>query len=142
MFKLCLMLLCLVPLASFAERLQSAESEQRERWTYVAGNDSRSRYIDISTIKRKKDIVGVWALDDYAKKQNPLGISYMSAVAYYEFDCKDRKVRILQSIFYSGNMGLGEQVYSYAESTPGNWDYITPQRLCNVVRAKVCERKP
>ena len=59
-------------------------------------------YIDFGTIKKKGNKVTMWSLIDDETAE------VSSAIIHYEYDCKERTIKELQSVWYSGNMGSGD----------------------------------
>jgi hypothetical protein len=78
-------------------------------WTPVVQNGSDSVYADISTISKTGNKVKMWDLLNMTKHS---GDNYLSLKSLQEFDCKERKNRIVSYSTYSGNMGNGNMVKS------------------------------
>jgi hypothetical protein len=78
-------------------------------WTQVVQNGSDAVYADISTISKTGNKVKMWNLFNLTKRT---GDNYMSLKSLQEFDCKERKNRIVSYSTYSGSMGNGNMVKS------------------------------
>ena len=103
MKKLLVLLLLMVSTNIFAE------------WTRVteSADGDMTAYIDFGTIKRKGNKVKMWHLQDYkAVFKQKWRISYLSGASYYEYDCEEETIKMLDLYLYSGNMGHGESVGS------------------------------
>ena len=119
MKKILVLLLLIVSTSVFAE------------WTEVGGNNAagQTSYIDLGTIKRKGHKVKVWSLNDYKTVQESEGSRYLSSMSRYEYDCEEETIRLLDFLWYSGNMKQGEIVVSSSNIkmearsvTPGSID--------------------
>jgi len=74
-------------------------------------------YVDPDTIRRKKDLVKVWALTDYTTLQTVADSSFLSSKAQNEFDCAEERQRELAVTWFSGNMGNGNGVWNNSDET-------------------------
>ena len=90
-------------------------------WTYIAGTDEYSVYIDFATIKQTSNGYGAWTLHNYTP---PVKDGVLSLVGLNEFDCKEEKVRSLQGTQYSGPMGRGAAFGGF--NTTSEWNYVSP----------------
>lgn len=90
------------------------------QWTRVDANDVLTQYADYSTIRKAGSRVKMWMLFDHKSVQEDAAVgAYLSAKVQHEYDCKDKRKRIIAFSFFSGNRGNGELVYSDRDST--NW---------------------
>jgi hypothetical protein len=53
---------------------------------------------------------------------------------FYEFDCNEKRKRVLSSIFYKG-----EEVTS-SRSVTGGWDYVPPESVSEVFLMFICRK--
>jgi len=81
-------------------------------WVEVAKGgeeiETITAYADPDTIRKTGNRVKMWVLVDYKKDEEESGI--LSARLKEEYDCKEKKQRILFMAFYSGHMGKDETV--------------------------------
>jgi len=90
-------------------------------WLGLGVRETTTTYYDFSTIRRADDIAKVWKLIDYTTPPvQSFTKPYKSHKEQAEFDCEKRKMRHIALIFYSGNMGEGDVLYS--EDIPGSWN--------------------
>ena len=75
-------------------------------------------YADPDTIRKTGNRVKMWVLVDYKKDEEEFGV--LSARLKEEYDCKEKKQRILFMAFYSGHMGKDETVGILSEPE-GSW---------------------
>ena len=81
-------------------------------------------YVDPDTIRRKGDLVKVWALTDYTTLQTVADSSFLSSKAQNEFDCAEERQRELAVTWFSGNMGNGNGVWNNSDET--KWSPVAP----------------
>ena len=104
-------------------------------WTKIGENDiNTSLYIDFDRIKKVEGFVYVWTLMDYLK---PID-GDLSAVSYFQVDCKLIKFKPLSHIFYVESMGKG----SSQQMNPTNkeWNYPPPNSLYEIFVKQACRR--
>lgn len=85
-------------------------------WVSVDGKteEGETVYVDSATIHRNGDVVSLWVLIDFTTTQTVPMPSYLSVKSHREIDCGEAHIRLLASTAFSGNMGTGEALYSYA----------------------------
>ncbi len=99
------------------------------QWTAVSGGDYiHTPYADKSSISRNGPIVKMSGMYDFKQQDfTPGGRALYSTVVLREYDCDQRRVRLLSSIDFSGPMGSGGAVDSSARS--GRWEGIVSGAL-------------
>lgn len=99
-------------------------------WVLVGRDDTTGMtlYIDPDTIRRRADLVEMWALYDYKTAQSAGRDSYLSKKVQSEYICTEEVRRMLRVTEFSGNMGSGKVVHmkSYLFSTEPRWTPIRP----------------
>ena len=98
-------------------------------WAYVGEVDTALVYVAVDSTRYTGYVAKVWVLYDY-KAAHHLKLEddkyYWSVKAQQEFDCKEKRSRILYLAWYSGEMGKGNNVKSKA--TPKmNWTPVIPE---------------
>ncbi len=81
-------------------------------------------YVDPDTIRRKGDLVKVWALTDYSTIQTIAALSFLSSKAQNEFDCVEERQHELAVTWFSGQMGHGNGVWHNSDET--EWRPVAP----------------
>jgi hypothetical protein len=105
---------------ALAMLLAIASSSAVAEWVEVSRDETSSLYADRTTIRRTGDVVKMSTLVDFkAAQARPYGTPYMSEKTEHEYDCKERRVRIIHFLRYSENMGTGEVVPT--DSDPEEW---------------------
>ncbi len=94
-------------------------------WTFSAGNDNSSEYVDTDSKWYSDGTVKMWTLRDFRQLKS-LGdnISYLSSIDLYEFDCVKKRARSIQGANFQGQMREGKIVYSGSEIN--EWRYVLP----------------
>jgi len=82
-------------------------------WVEVSVNVEAGQtvYVDPDTIRRKGDMVEMWALYDNKTPQPAVGDAYLSRKVQSEYDCTQEMRRMLSVTEFSGNMGSGKVVH-------------------------------
>ena len=92
-------------------------SSAMAEWVEVAEGgeeiETITAYADPDTIRKTGNRVKMWVLVDYKKDEEEFGI--LSARLKEEYDCKEKKQRILFMAVYSGHMGKDETVEILSE---------------------------
>jgi hypothetical protein len=96
-------------------------------------------YADPATIRRNGDLVKMWILYDYKILQSATGVAHLSDSIQMEANCTEKLQRRLAYRWWSGNMGVGNVVFSY--SAEGNWIPIGPGTVGHTVWSFACSMK-
>jgi len=99
-------------------------------WTLVGGADGAkfSTYADVATIRKRSGMAEMWTLLDFRNAQRaPYGPEYLSLKVQQEFDCGEKRSRVLFSEFHSGQMGEEDVVSTHAG--PDEWQRVLPQSI-------------
>ena len=96
----------------------------------VSGNIT---YIDPASIQKTGAIIQVWEFTDLKQRgaNEEMSKRYLS-----EYDCKDRRSRILSISGYSEAMLRGKTLYS--DTSNQEWDYVAPDTLLEDILDRVC----
>ena len=104
------LLLAVVSSSAIAEWVEVAKGGEE--------TETITAYADPDTIRKTGNRVKMWVLVDYKKDEEESGI--LSARLKEEYDCKEKKQRILFMAFYSGHMGKDETV-EILSGAEGSW---------------------
>ena len=109
------------------------------KWTAITVAPSESHItfynVDWKTLKKEGENRKIWLLMNRKGENIPGAIS---GKIYYEFDCKQRRLRALQSNFFSKSYGEGNVVESLGKQ---EWSEFIPQTSMEDVADAVCKRK-
>ena len=111
-------------------------------WVAIgSGEDYAStEYVDSTTIRRSGDMVKMWSLSDYKSPQKNRGLaSSLSSKGQYEYDCKEERVRLLFATEHKKNMGAGDIVKTFAETSP--WVPAPPGSIAEALWKVACGKK-
>jgi hypothetical protein len=92
-------------------------------------------YVDPDTIRREGNRVTLWQLPDYKwMKGNagmgPLGFGphrFLSITTHKQFDCREKRVRLLAFTEFSRHMGTGIPMNGYVDGD--NWILVEPESI-------------
>lgn len=78
-------------------------------------------YINPESIRREGDLVTMWQLIDFTWMQgNPRGSTrFLSTKTHKQFDCAEKRLRLLAFTEFSGGMGKGILAHGYVDKD--NW---------------------
>ena len=79
-------------------------------WRLIEGTDERDVYVDLSTVKKMGNVVGMVSLHNYKIMKLESGKPYQSFKRNMEYDCRAARFRLVKAILYSANMGRGSIV--------------------------------
>jgi hypothetical protein len=105
-------------------------------WTQVDVGEEASVYTDLSTVSKSGNTVKVWDVTDLKKKS--AGDNYLSSKSQHEYDCKEKKSRILSYSTYSGNMATGNVIYT--SSFVRDWLPVKSGGLVEDLWNKACNK--
>lgn len=109
-------------------------------WVGLADVDSETHvYVDPGTIRRKGDLVKMWHLLDskFPPKRSPE--PFLSMKGQNQYDCAEERTRKLFEMFFSGNMGRGEQLYTNSDET--RWEPAAPGSIGQAMWKVACGKK-
>lgn len=105
--------------------LAGASGSAAAEWIGVGRNESNALYADPASIRREGDLVRMWNLVDLkAAWTDPGGRSYLSQKAEFEYDCNERRLRVLSFSWFTGKMGGGE--IGESNFVPDDWEPVLP----------------
>jgi hypothetical protein len=108
-------------------------------WVKIGGSDAHTIYADSDTIRRNGNLVKMWTLLDFKTIHTAGGTSYLSQKQQLEYDCAEEQLRSLAYYWYSGQIGTGKIVDSYAK--PLNWEPSMPDSAGQVQLAFACKNR-
>ena len=81
-------------------------------WVKVgkSADDGFDYYADPATIRREGDMANLWVVYDYKTPQPIYEKRFLSSKLQFEYNCKDKRGRVLSSTVHSENMGNGDTV--------------------------------
>jgi len=91
-------------------------------------------FVNPATVGKADVGVSAWFLTNKGKSDQAEA-SYKSLM---EFNCTKERVRVLQSVFMTGQMGEGRVVR--VVSVPSSWNYIAPDSMADAVKQFICSR--
>lgn len=98
-------------------------------------------YIDPDTIRGEGTRVTVWQLTDYKMMQGNVGFAggshrFFSTNTQKQFDCMNKRVRLLAFEEFSGHMGIGRRDGGYVDQD--KWLAVEPESVNQAVWELVC----
>jgi hypothetical protein len=98
---------------SLGEALYSVaciEKTPGEGWTVIDSNTVSIIYVNPTTIIKERGKSRMWSMWDFRKPQRAGKSSILSSKSETEYDCYNKRSRLLGSTLYSGNFGAGTAV--------------------------------
>ena len=108
-------------------------------WTVgdTSSDGTQTVYLDIDTIKRKENKVSMWIMIDYKTVQEG---GFLSAVTRYEYDCEENTSRMLDFIWYKGNMMSKDVLYGDSNMKQESRS-ISPNSMDETILKIACGKK-
>ena len=99
--------------------LALASASAMAKWTVLSVNDKTgvTEYADLAKIRKVGNKVKMWTMHDHKTAQERGLYKYLSIKMLWEFDCQEEEARNLSLILLSGNMGMGDVVFSNHDPT-------------------------
>jgi hypothetical protein len=97
--------------------LSLAAASAHAQWVLVSStvDDGNQFYADPTTKRRTGNIVRMWGLQEFSKPRIYSGKTYYSARIYYQYDCVEGTVLILQLSGFTGQMASGQLLFTANE---------------------------
>src|SRR6476661_6904689 len=95
--------------------LLTSSTDAAAGWTKASESQAGTGYIDAASIVRSGDNATMWELTDYKVVPDPDN-PYKSVKRQFEFDCKDKRIRLLSTSAYSGQMAKAEIVMAATDA--------------------------
>ena len=105
----------------------------------VAADTASEKFIDVKAIRQTgpmNTMRRVWEISNLAKGASNKVLSIKNEV---EYDCKDRRVRVLEESNFSEHWAQGENLtLTVLDPKPGNWSDISKGSLSETIFNRVC----
>lgn len=104
-------------------------------------------YIDPSSVRREESLVTIWQLIDFKWMQGnagmgPLGFGphrFLSTKTHKQFDCAEKRVRLLAFTEFSRHMGVGIAANGYVDKD--NWLPVEPESINQALLEVACGKE-
>ena len=111
----------------------------RAEWVLVDDGDQIITYVDRSTIRRSGNLVKMWHMMDFKTVQTVEPYNFYSGTYQVEYECKEETSKNLALNVYSGKVGTGKSLYTYAK--PGDAIPISPRSIAEALWKIACGKK-
>lgn len=116
--------------------LSGAPAPARASWVGVAENDEIRVFASRATLVRQGSLVKMWALLDYDTPQKAAQGTFRSAQTQDEYDCAERRTRLLVVTRHEGRMGSGKVLHT--DRTVGDWEDLPADGLLPILWRFAC----
>ena len=97
----------------------------------------RTVYVDPDTIRREGNLVTLWQLMDFKWMQGNRSPSrFLSTKTQKQYDCAEKRLRLLAFTEFSRNMGTGIPADGYVDK--GNWVPVKPDSMNQALWEVAC----
>ena len=104
-------------------------------------------YVDPDTVRREGNLVTMWQLIDFKWMQGNQGIGpfgfgphrFFSTKTHKQFDCAEKRVRLLAFTEFSRRMGTGVPANGYVDN--GNWIRVEPESINHALWEVACGKE-
>jgi hypothetical protein len=97
--------------------------------------NGRALYIESDTIQKIGAKRRAWILENFAEKED----DFLSTISFIEFDCSEKKARLLQQDWHTELLGSGKRV-TQKLSTESAWEYPVPNTAIYIVMQGLCKK--
>ena len=100
----------------------------------------RTVYVDPDTIRREGNVVTLWQLMDFKSTQGNRSPSrFLSTKTQMQFDCAEKRLRLLAFTEFSRNMGAGIPNDGYVDTC--NWVPVEPDSMNQTLWEVACGKE-
>ena len=126
--------------ASHCVFLALASAGASAEWTPAGGEQKIfAAYADKTSIARTENSARMLGLYDFLMADvSADGQPHASTVALREYDCMQKRVRLLAYVDYAGNMGTGRVISPAKAKGSDRWDPVVPGALDESLLAIAC----
>ena len=104
-------------------------------------------YFDPAAIRREGDLVTIWQLTDYKWAQGNVGLGrfgldpsrFLSTKTYKQFDCAEKRLRLLAYSEFLRHMGTGRRNNGYVDQE--NWLPVEPDSINQALWEVACRKR-
>jgi len=97
-------------------------------------------YIDPDTIRREGNLVTVWQLVDFKAMQGGRSPTrFFSTKTHKQFDCAEKRFRLLAFTEFTDGMGTGEPTGGYVDKD--TWLLVEPESVSQALWEMMCGKK-
>jgi hypothetical protein len=109
-------------------------------WTPVGGKPKIfAAYADKASIRKAGESVEMLGLYDFLMPDvSADGQPQQSTIVLREYDCRDKRVRLLAYVDYAGRMGEGRVISPPGAKGPGRWEQVVAGALDESFLAIAC----
>lgn len=135
-----LLLLAVLSLGTISNAIaQGVATANATDWVVVGRAHTFTVYANPATVRRSGGKVTLWEVIDYNTAQMNDGEPYMSRKTQNEYDCKEKRFRILALSLHAENLGGGKVIWSDAD--PDKWTPAPPGRVGEAAWKFACGEK-
>ena len=123
-----LLLLALLSLGAVSNGIaQGSPAGNTADWVVVGRAHTFTVYANPATVRRSGGKSTLSEIKDYNTAQMNDGEPYMSQRTQNEYDCKEKRSRILALSLHADNLGAGKVIWS--DPDPDKWTPVAPGRV-------------
>ena len=106
-------------------------------WVETVNHHLDTHFVDYSRMQKGEGSVRLWELYNCATDdRTAAGEGYRSIKVLHEYDCLEKKVRVLSVVHYAGKNGTGKILPG--DSVVGDWKAILPGSTSDTVWQVTC----
>ena len=109
-------------------------------WVVVSESDTATTYAEPTSIRRIGKVVRILTIHDFKKARTDVnGNLFTSSKSQEEFDCIQKRTRVVFYSSHAENLAKGKVVYR--DATPNKWSPIKPNSAAEFLWEFVCKKK-
>lgn len=108
-------------------------------WVRVGGSADHYVYVDLDTIVRSGDKAKLVYLNEHLTVQVDARGRFLSSTVQSEYDCSEKRRRLLFYTWHSGRMGSGDVIFT--DNDLGKWRPVVPDSVGEILWKIACGKK-
>ncbi len=114
-------------------------------WVAIEKNHQLSElqtvYVDPTTIRQDENLVTMWQLTDFQWMQGGPRATprFLSTKTHKQFDCAEKRLRLLAFTEFSRRMGTGRRNNGYVDQD--NWLPVKPESVNHALWEVACDKQ-
>jgi hypothetical protein len=125
----------------FAIALTLFSTGAMAKWMTVGKSEGATGftvYADKASVKKTGNMSKMWSMFDFNSTMESKDFRYLSYRQLVEYECKEKKNRVMEYSLHSKHMGNGGAIYK--NMVPGKWEMTAPKSVAENLLEIACKK--